>query len=260
MAWATLYVLNALQSKKLWPAPFACAVWHLPPQHPGVVHSQPSVSGAVAALQSVSPVLHLYEHVVPSQLAGPVFVLHFAAHPPQLVVDEATTRSRSCRPRWCPQLAKPTAAAPAVRAARAGARGAGAVGRVARAAAVAAVRGRRRSSSRTRSCREGSVVASRCTPSCSSCTMPRRRAPGRRGVCTCRSCSGPCRTWRPQAVHEFVGTVVSQPFVSGAVASRALPVAGCAAHRVYVHVVPSHAARPCCSSTCRRRSRIPRSP
>ena len=48
-----------LQSKKLSPMPFECVVWQLPLQHPGVLHSQPSVSGAVAALQSVRPALHL---------------------------------------------------------------------------------------------------------------------------------------------------------------------------------------------------------
>ena len=77
---------GAWQSKKLLPTPFECVVWHCPPlQHPGVAHSQPSVSGAMAALQSMRPALHLYEHVVPLQLAGPVFVLHAAfSHAPQL--------------------------------------------------------------------------------------------------------------------------------------------------------------------------------
>jgi hypothetical protein len=83
------YVPLALQSKKLWPMPFACLVWHFPLQHPGVAHSQPSVSGAVAALQSMRPALHLYEHVVPSQLAAPVFVLHALLHAPQVAIEKS---------------------------------------------------------------------------------------------------------------------------------------------------------------------------
>jgi hypothetical protein len=86
-----LNVLVALQSKKLPPTPFEWVVWHWPPlQHPGVAHSQPSVSGAVAALQSVRPALHLYEQVVPSQLAAPVLVLHAAfLHAPHVAVEES---------------------------------------------------------------------------------------------------------------------------------------------------------------------------
>jgi hypothetical protein len=69
--------------------PFECVVWHCPPQHPGVAHSQPSVSGAMAALQSMRPALHLYEQVVPLQLAAPVFVLHAAfLQAPHVAVDE----------------------------------------------------------------------------------------------------------------------------------------------------------------------------
>ena len=78
-----------MQSKKLSPTPLVCVVWHAPLQHPGVAHSQPSVSGAVAALQSLSPALHLYEHVVPLQLAAPVFVLHAALHAPHVAVEES---------------------------------------------------------------------------------------------------------------------------------------------------------------------------
>jgi hypothetical protein len=39
-------------------------------------------------LQSLSPELHWYEHVVPLQLAAPVFVLHAALHAPHEPVDE----------------------------------------------------------------------------------------------------------------------------------------------------------------------------
>ena len=108
MASTTLGLLSSLQSKKVWPAPFECAVWQAPMgQHPGVAHSQPSVSGAMPALQSVSPALHLYEHVAPLQLAGPVFVLHFAPHPPQLVVDESDDSHPLVSPPLVSQLAKP---------------------------------------------------------------------------------------------------------------------------------------------------------
>lgn len=69
------------------PIPLACVVSHFAPQHPGVAHSHPSVSGAVAALQSLEPALHLYEHVVPLQLAGPVFVSQAFAHPPHVAVE-----------------------------------------------------------------------------------------------------------------------------------------------------------------------------
>ena len=66
-----------------------CVVWQPVPQQPGVAHSHPSVSGALPALQSASPELHWYEHVVPLQLAAPVFVLHAALHEPHVVVDES---------------------------------------------------------------------------------------------------------------------------------------------------------------------------
>ncbi len=65
------------------------------------------MSGAVPALQSVSPALHLYEHVDPLQLAGPVFVLHFAPHPPQLVVDESDDSHPLVSPPLVSQLTKP---------------------------------------------------------------------------------------------------------------------------------------------------------
>ena len=64
-------------------------VAHPVPQHVGVVHSHPSVSGALPALQSFSPELHWYEHVVPLQLAAPVFVLHAALHAPHDAVEES---------------------------------------------------------------------------------------------------------------------------------------------------------------------------
>lgn len=66
-----------------------CVVWQPVPQHAGVVHSQPSVSGAVPALQSVSPELHWYVHLVPLQLAAPVFVVQTLLHPPQVAVDDS---------------------------------------------------------------------------------------------------------------------------------------------------------------------------
>jgi hypothetical protein len=47
------------------------------------------VSGAVLALQSARPELHWYEHVVPLQLAAPVFVLHALLHEPQVAVDDS---------------------------------------------------------------------------------------------------------------------------------------------------------------------------
>jgi hypothetical protein len=74
-----------------------CVVWHPVPQHAGVAHSQPSVSGAVPALQSRRPELQLYEQVVPSQLGCPVFVLQIFPHAPQLAVDvfDASQPSKS---------------------------------------------------------------------------------------------------------------------------------------------------------------------
>jgi hypothetical protein len=66
-----------------------CVVWQFVPQHDGVAHSQPSVSGAAPALQSVRPELHWYEHVEPLQLAVPVPVLHATLQPPHVVVDVA---------------------------------------------------------------------------------------------------------------------------------------------------------------------------
>jgi hypothetical protein len=66
-----------------------CVVSHPVPQHPGVEHSHPSVSGALLALQSERPELHWYVHVEPVQLAAPVFVLHALLHPPHVAVDES---------------------------------------------------------------------------------------------------------------------------------------------------------------------------
>jgi hypothetical protein len=60
-----------------------------PAQQPGVAHSQPSVSGAVPALQSLDPALHVYEHVEPLHFAAPVLVLQLLPQAPQLVVDES---------------------------------------------------------------------------------------------------------------------------------------------------------------------------
>jgi hypothetical protein len=64
-------------------------VSHPVPQHAGVAHSQPSVSGAVALLQSeaAGDVLHVYEHVVPLQVADVAFVrLHLSPQALQLLV------------------------------------------------------------------------------------------------------------------------------------------------------------------------------
>jgi hypothetical protein len=65
-------------------------VWHFTPQQAGVAHSQPSVSGAVAALQSEdadAPVSQVYEHVVPLQLAADAFVrLHLSPQALQFCV------------------------------------------------------------------------------------------------------------------------------------------------------------------------------
>lgn len=112
-------VFGGLQSKKLCPTPFECTVWHAPLQHAGfageVAHSQPSLSGGVPALQSMRPVLHLYEHVVPLQLAAPVFVLHAAfLHPPHVAVDESDDSQPFVSPAVVSQLAKPGAQPPYV--------------------------------------------------------------------------------------------------------------------------------------------------
>ena len=64
-----------------------CVVSHAVPQHAGVAHSQPSVSGAVPVLQSEAPALHVYEHFVPLQLAADAFVrLHLSPQALQLFV------------------------------------------------------------------------------------------------------------------------------------------------------------------------------
>jgi hypothetical protein len=49
--------------------------------------SQPSVSGAVDALQSPKPALHMYEHVVPLQVARKTAVLHATPQAPQFLVE-----------------------------------------------------------------------------------------------------------------------------------------------------------------------------
>jgi hypothetical protein len=62
-------------------------VWQPVPQHPGVTHSQPSVSGAVPLLQSDDPALHVYEQVVPLQDAADAWVrVHWFPQAPQLAV------------------------------------------------------------------------------------------------------------------------------------------------------------------------------
>ncbi len=67
--------------------PFEWLTWHAPPgQHPGVAHSQPSVSGAVAALQSARPALHVYVHVAPLQEA-PLLWVESQATPHLLQLD-----------------------------------------------------------------------------------------------------------------------------------------------------------------------------
>jgi hypothetical protein len=60
----------------------------LPPgQHVGVAHSQPSVSGAVPALQSDAPTLQVYAHVEPLQLAADAFLsVHTSPQALQLLV------------------------------------------------------------------------------------------------------------------------------------------------------------------------------
>ncbi len=50
-------------------------VWQPVPQQAGVAHSQPSVSGAVALLQSEVPALQVYEQVDPLQLAADALVV-----------------------------------------------------------------------------------------------------------------------------------------------------------------------------------------
>jgi hypothetical protein len=64
-----------------------CVVWQPDPQHPGVAHSHPSVSGAVAKLQSAWFAMHVYEQVVPLQLSAVALAgLQVTPHPPQLLV------------------------------------------------------------------------------------------------------------------------------------------------------------------------------
>jgi hypothetical protein len=68
------------------------------------------VSGAVAALQSVRPALHLYVHVVPSQLAAPVFVLHAAFwHAPHVAVEDSDDSQPLVSGAVVSQSAKPAA-------------------------------------------------------------------------------------------------------------------------------------------------------
>ena len=74
-----------------------------------VAHSQPSTFGALPALQSMRPALHLYEHVVPLQLAGPVLVLHAAPHAPQFEVDDSDDSQPFVSGAVLSQLAKPAA-------------------------------------------------------------------------------------------------------------------------------------------------------
>jgi hypothetical protein len=83
----SVWVLSGLQSLKFWPRPSPWVVWQPVPQQPGVAHSQPSVSGAVAWLQSEAPALQVYEHDVPLQLAADAFVrVHLSPHALQLLV------------------------------------------------------------------------------------------------------------------------------------------------------------------------------
>jgi hypothetical protein len=69
--------------------PLACDVWQLVPQQPVPlpVHSHPSVSGAVAELQSNFPELHVYVHVAPVHAGVPVVVLHALPQALQFVVE-----------------------------------------------------------------------------------------------------------------------------------------------------------------------------
>ncbi len=64
-----------------------CLVSQLDPQQPGVAHSQPSVSGAVAALQSDAPLLHVYEQLPPLHASAEAFVaVQAMPHAPQFEV------------------------------------------------------------------------------------------------------------------------------------------------------------------------------
>jgi hypothetical protein len=68
--------------------PVLCCVWQPVPQHAVPEHSQPSVSGAVAELQSNLPVLQVYVHVEPVLHDGvPVLVLQTLPHALQFVVE-----------------------------------------------------------------------------------------------------------------------------------------------------------------------------
>jgi hypothetical protein len=71
-----------LQSKYEFPTPSEWLVWHADPQHPGVAHSHPSVSGA-AVLQSERPAAHMYVQVAPVHDGVPVVALHWTSHAPQ---------------------------------------------------------------------------------------------------------------------------------------------------------------------------------
>lgn len=58
-----------------------------------MAHSQPSVSTPVPALQSVVPALHVYEHLVPLQLAADALVrLHTFPHAAQFEVPVKLTQ------------------------------------------------------------------------------------------------------------------------------------------------------------------------
>jgi hypothetical protein len=61
--------------------PFEWVVSQLVPQQPA--HSQPSLSGAVAALQSARPGRHAYVHVPATHDGVPVVVSHALPQPPQ---------------------------------------------------------------------------------------------------------------------------------------------------------------------------------
>jgi hypothetical protein len=67
--------------------PLLWVVWQAAPQHDGVAHSHPSVSGVVPLLQSEAPALQVYEHVVPLQLAADALVVvHLSPQALQLLV------------------------------------------------------------------------------------------------------------------------------------------------------------------------------
>ena len=215
VASATLGLLSSLQSKKVWPAPFECVVWQAPMQHPGVAHSHPSVSGAVPALQSVSPALHLYEHVAPLQLAGPVFVLHFAPHPPQLVVEESDDSQPLVSPPLVSQLTKPGWHAEYVQF------------EPEHAAPVLFVV----SQARPQSPQFAGVVICVSQPFVSGAVALQSLYPVSHFVYAQNGCPGvvvsqlALSLWTvshdvPHALHEVVGTAVSQPSVSGAVAMQ----------------------------------------